>query len=579
MHDDQHIVRLLLLDQGLRQGYLYPRWVDGLGFGFGYPLYNFYPPLIYYTAELFHLIGFSLIWSVKLTFILGFYLGALGIYFLVKKLTNRLSGFLSATLYTYFFYHAVLIYVRGALAEFFSLAILPFVFLTFHNLANKPNKLDAIFFGITLAFLILTHPLIAVPSVFFLLVLFALYLLLNKNRSLFILFTCLGIFVGISLSAFFWMPSVWERKYTLVDKILTAELASYKLHYIYLQQFIYSPWGYGGSGVGLTDGMTFQLGKIHIGLSILSVLVAFVYFVKKRKLNFSISYYLLTIIFLLFSLFMTTEYSSFIWDRVKYLWYLQFPWRFLTFAAIFISIVGGYFVFFLSRLLHQLITPDRWNVAISHSHPVTKYGVNSSGNPELNRFRIKSGMILVAVIVITFTIFTYQKYFKPQRFIVIADKERTSYEEITWGISRTSYEFVPKGVKTKKSDLNTTILAIEKKDLPKKTYDLLSGDADVRILENKFQNKKFFIDAKNPARFRLNTYHFPGWKAYLNSKEISIDDKNDLKLITIRVPSGKYILNFSFRDTFIRSFSNAFTLGGFVLIALVLVLQFKKVYG
>src|SRR3989344_4879510 len=76
MHDDQHITRLFLLDQGLKQGYLYPRWVGGLGFGFGYPLFNFYPPLIYYIGELFHILGFSLIWSIKLDFISGFYLGA-----------------------------------------------------------------------------------------------------------------------------------------------------------------------------------------------------------------------------------------------------------------------------------------------------------------------------------------------------------------------------------------------------------------------------------------------------------------------------------------------------------------------
>src|SRR3989338_1341164 len=82
MHDDQHIARLYLLDQGLWQGSLYPRWVDGLGFGFGYPLYNFYPPLVYYVAEIFHLIGFSLIWSIKLMIITGFLLGAIGMYFL-----------------------------------------------------------------------------------------------------------------------------------------------------------------------------------------------------------------------------------------------------------------------------------------------------------------------------------------------------------------------------------------------------------------------------------------------------------------------------------------------------------------
>src|SRR5438552_2375130 len=74
MHDDEHIARLYLLDKGLHQGYLYPRWVDFLGFNFGYPLFNFYPPLVYYVGEFFHLFGFSLIWSVKLTFMLGFFL-------------------------------------------------------------------------------------------------------------------------------------------------------------------------------------------------------------------------------------------------------------------------------------------------------------------------------------------------------------------------------------------------------------------------------------------------------------------------------------------------------------------------
>src|SRR3990167_7741433 len=394
MHDDQHIVRLYLLDQGLRQGYLYPRWVDGLGFGFGYPLYNFYPPLVYYVAETFHLMGFSLIWAVKLTSILGFYIGAFGIYLLLRKFTNKLSAFLSAALFTYFFYHATLIYVRGALAEFFSLAILPFVFLTLDNLQEKLNPKRSVLFGVILALIVLIHPLIALPTFIFVGFFFLFYLLKLRFRWKFIKLFILSLGVGLSLSAFFWLPSLLERKYTLVDRILISELASYRLHYIYPQQFIYSPWGYGGSGVGLSDGMTFQLGKIHIGLVLGSIILSIFYyfslsfralrlrsgqapsrnliqahvreispraeftssFVERLGRN-DIRYFYFFVFLLFFSLFMTTEYSSFIWDRIKFLWYLQFPWRFLTLVAIFISIVGGYCVFFLSRLLEQYFQP------------------------------------------------------------------------------------------------------------------------------------------------------------------------------------------------------------------------------
>src|SRR3989338_303459 len=79
MHDDQHVARLYLLDQGINQGTLYPRWVDELGFSYGYPLFNFYPPLIYYVAEFFRSIGFGYINSIKLMLLVATLLGALGI--------------------------------------------------------------------------------------------------------------------------------------------------------------------------------------------------------------------------------------------------------------------------------------------------------------------------------------------------------------------------------------------------------------------------------------------------------------------------------------------------------------------
>lgn len=565
IHDDQHIARLFLLDQGLKQGYLYPRWVDGLGFGFGYPLYNFYPPLIYYIGEFFHLLGFSLIWSVKLIFILGFYLGALGIYLLVKKLTNRLAGLVSATLYTYFFYHAVLMYVRGALAEFFSLAILPFLFLTLDNLAEKVNWRNAIYFGVTLALLILCHPLIALPTMIFLGLFFIFYLLNSKLRFKFIYFFTCSLLIGLSLSAFFWLPSMLERKFTLTDKILTGELASYKLHYIYPQQFIYSPWGYGGSGIGLSDGMTFQLGKIHIGLAILSLTLFFISFFKNKKLNTSTSYFLLTTFLLVFSLFMTTEYSAFIWDRVKYLWYLQFPWRFLTFTTIFISMVGGFLTYFLFNLLIQTVAFERLNRLYS----IKKYDLS------INRLI----MFLLSFVIVVFTVFTYQKYFKPQRYIQTNDKERTSFEEISWRISRTSYEFVPKEVKTKKTELNTTILDIDWEDLPTKSYFIYNNKVKINEVKNNFNKKIYTTNSEMPFLFNLNTYDFPGWTAYIDNKKTSILNNNGLKLIVINVPEGNHKLEFIFEDTPVRQMGNIVSILSLAIFLLFSLSQFKKVDG
>src|SRR3989344_5680186 len=489
---------------------------------------------------------------------------------------------LRATLFSFFFFHAGFIFFRGGLGGFFSLAILPFVFLALENLTYKTNLRNGIFFGISIALLILSHPLIALPALLFIGLFFLYNFVKSRFNSRFIYFFIFSVLLGFSLSAFFWLPSMVERKFTLTEKILTGELASYRLHYIYPQQFIYSPWGYGGSGAGLADGVTFQLGKINIGLALMSLIFGILYFLRKKRSDSSFYFYQLTIILLffslfmttedssfiwdrvkylwylqfpwrflkftaifffisggyfLFSLFMTTEDSSFIWDRVKYLWYLQFPWRFLTFTAIFISIAGGYSVFFLFRLIEQYFQPQRLEI--------------------LSRRSIYH--FFVAVLVIG-TIFTYQKYFKPQRYFQTNDRERTSFKEISWRISRTSYEFVPKDVKTTKSELNTTILSIKKENLPKKPYEIISGDGVVSIINNKYKEKEFFIEAKTPLSFRLNTYNFPGWKAYLNGQKVKSEDNNDFKLITISIPSGKQTIKFIFENTPVRNIANFISL-------------------
>jgi len=144
--------------------------------------------------------------------------------------------------------------------------------------------------------------------------------------------------------------------------------------------------------------------------------------------------------------------------------------------------------------------------------------------------------------------------------------------------------------------------------LPKNIFEIKKGEAKVKILENRFQDKKFFIDAQTPTIFQLNTFNFIGWQAYLypatvipnlfrdpkysrlleNKKEldfrykddtnikrkkIQIDDKNDYKLITVFIPKGRHNLEFRFEDTWVRIIGNWLSI--FSLLALLFFIKTK----
>src|SRR3989344_9263256 len=110
MHDDQHVARLFLFDQALKSGQFPVRWVASLGFGFGYPLFVFYPPFVYILSEIFHLIGFGFIDSIKLVFFASILLSGIAMYIYSKELFGKLAGLTAATAYLLVPYRAIDIY-------------------------------------------------------------------------------------------------------------------------------------------------------------------------------------------------------------------------------------------------------------------------------------------------------------------------------------------------------------------------------------------------------------------------------------------------------------------------------------
>ena len=508
MHDAQHVARLFVFDQALRQGALYPRWVEGLGFGFGYPLFNFYPPLIYYVAEIFHLLGIGFVWSIKAMLITGFILSFWGIYVLLQKKTkDAYSSMLGALLYLMAPYHAVLVYVRGAFAEFFAYAILPWVFVGFERIqANGGTS----FFALAFALLILSHPLIAFPFVLLFACYFVFVFLQSPQRWTLLLRTFIGSIIGLGLSAFFWIPSMLERHYTLVDKILTRGLADYKMHFLYIRQLLFSPWGYGGSIYGLEDGMSFRAGEVHVVLAFISVFtLIFLFFRKKTQKSVVVDAGLFLAMGLVCA-YLTIFKSQFIWNSITFLWYLQFPWRLLVFVA-----------FFLSAGIAL------WASSIHRTYRI----------------------FIIAIALLT-AILLYAPLFKPAYYVTGQDSRYIAHDQLTWEVSKTSYEFMYKDVQTKHVG-PFVFFPIEKKQLPT-TLININGNASTEILKNEVAVKELLVRSRMDSLLTLNRSYFPGWKAYIDGVQVAIAHTDSAQRMYVSVSSGTRTVLFKFETTNIR---------------------------
>jgi uncharacterized membrane protein len=71
-HDGlHHIFRIAGFDAALRGGNPSPRWLDGLGFGYGFPVTHYYAPLAYYLAAGLRALGSGVLDSIKALYALG----------------------------------------------------------------------------------------------------------------------------------------------------------------------------------------------------------------------------------------------------------------------------------------------------------------------------------------------------------------------------------------------------------------------------------------------------------------------------------------------------------------------------
>ncbi|RIK35768.1 MAG: hypothetical protein DCC57_23050 [Chloroflexi bacterium] len=214
-----HLMRIARLDEAIRQGYLFPRWLPDLLLGYGYPALNYYAAGSYYLVELLYLtLAPSLYAAFVLAQALLVILAGIGAYRLAYDLLAERSpqpaipALVAAAAYVYAPYLLINIYVRGAIAELGAQMLLPWILWSFRRIWRSPDPQAYVWGGaLSLGLLAWTHTisLLTVPPL-----LVAYLLMLGAGRADWrprARYSAFAILWAMLVSSFYWIPLILEK--------------------------------------------------------------------------------------------------------------------------------------------------------------------------------------------------------------------------------------------------------------------------------------------------------------------------------------------------------------------------------
>lgn len=505
MHDF-HTFRLYEFDKCIKDKIFPCRWAPDSGFGYGEPLFNFYPQLPYVIGEIFILSGFAVVTSTKITFILSLFLSSISMFALVLFITkNKFSAILASTLYLYAPYRAVDVWVRGALPESLAFILYPLCVLFFEQHLESGKLKHLIFLSFSLAALFLTHNL----SFMMFIMLFIPWILLRtraEKKAKVLPGLLLTFLLSLAISSFQLFPIISEMKMINIQQT-TEGYYDFRAHFVTLRQlFISKAFGFGASVWGPDDNISFSLGHLHWIISIMSLVFAVRVKSKTKKLI------VLSLALALISALLTHNKSTFIYLLSPILPQLQFPWRWLAPGAFFFSLAGGFLPLFIKN---------------------TKVVI----------------LLMAAVVGWNFT------FFRPDYWLAISDEEIFSGGRFEEQKASAVNDFWPKfGNATPISTAPSNPL-------------IISGEGIIRNYSRSSHSSLATIDiSRNQTTIQFPTVYFPGWKVFTDTRrEVTIRPDPYLGLIEVTLDKGIHQLQLTLTNTLPRSLGNLVSLSSLTL--------------
>jgi hypothetical protein len=538
-----HFYRMLEFARSWAPGVIYPRWAPDLAYGYGYPLWNFAPPLPYILPLAIHAFGLSLETSLKLFIMLTALGYALGAYLFVRDRLGSGAGLVAAAIYTWapFALREVLLY-GGNYPQYLAIGLYPWLLWALGRLYRRGGLFNLVLVGVCYGAVILSHlfhALVLTPVA----VVYAATLWLSEPRPLRRLgTTALGLGLGLLGTAFFWLPALFERAFTHAVEGIYLNVSPVSLRFLNWGQLLALPQALDTRAVN--PRVPFSLGPAILalaGLGVLAWLPGLWRGASRRQVSMrqpghqspgepSVHYQVLFFLGLLaVCVFMVLPASNWLWTHAPFLAVAEFPWRLLGLANLSLAFLGA-------AVVHWAMPPRQHALALGS----------------------------VLVVLAGSAVYLYPAH----PFVRYGERlaDMAHYELASQALGTTTLgEYLPRWVST----VPDTPVLTQGQPVNKLDPASLPSGTSVTRLGHTPISDGYRFEGSEPFQARFFTFFFPGWTARLDGQAVDITIEPGSGLISVPVPAGSHELQLHFGDTPLRTGANVIT--GLTATGLILV--------
>jgi hypothetical protein len=237
------------------------------------------------------------------------------------------SAFLVTIFYQFMTFRLVEMNTRGALGEVWTYTFVPVVIWGMAEIGRDKKWLGFGLMSLGSALLVLSHNSVSL-SFALVLALMVLFTIKGVKRKLLAYFS-LG--EGVVLAAFYWLPALWERKFTYSD-LFMRDL--YKEHFptlgqLFLPNFLNTPAG--------------QVGGVAVQIGLLPILGLLISLFFMRRI------FIFTCLAFVVCLFLMQPISLVFWQKWALLRQFQFSWRLLSLIVLVTALTASSFFWLFKK--------------------------------------------------------------------------------------------------------------------------------------------------------------------------------------------------------------------------------------